>query len=132
VRYPGGYIVPRADGRYVLGGTMEERGFDSDSTAGAAYELLRDALQVVPGVGELAVEELNVGFRPGTPDNVPFIGRSEIDGLVWATGHHRNGILLAPLTAEMVAGELTGEHARGELLSMCDPARTASSSEEAL
>lgn len=112
VRYPGGYLVPRADGRYVLGGTMEERGFDSDSTAGAAYELLRDALQAVPGVSELAVEELNVGFRPGTPDNAPLIGCSEIEGLVWATGHHRNGILLAPLTAEMVLGELTVEGAR--------------------
>ena len=132
VRYPGGYLVPRPDGHYVLGGTMEERGFDSDSTALATYELLRNALQVVPGVGELAVEELNVGFRPGTPDNVPFIGRSEIDGLIWATGHYRNGILLAPLTAEMVAGELTGDHAREELLGTCDPARTVPFSEEAL
>ncbi len=129
VRYPGGYLVPRADGRYVLGGTMEERGFDSDSTAGAAYELLRDALQVVPGVSELAIEELNVGFRPGTPDNVPFIGRSRVGGLIWATGHHRNGILLAPLTAEMVAAQLIGEGGeQDEPLSLCDPTRAISSS----
>lgn len=127
VRYEGGYLVPRSDGRYVLGGTMEERGFDGDPTAGAAYELLRRALQVVPGVSELAVEEVNVGFRPGSPDNVPFIGRSDVEGLIWATGHHRNGILLAPLTAEMVVAALTGEQLPGgELMAVCDPARVAS------
>jgi glycine oxidase len=108
VRFQGGYLVPRGDGRYVLGATMEERGFEIHPTAGGVYELLRDAYELVPGVAELTIEELGVGLRPSTPDNVPAIGRGELDGLVWATGHHRNGILLAPLTAMLVAGVLAG------------------------
>jgi glycine oxidase len=108
VRFEGGYLVPRGDGRYVLGATMEERGFDSQPTAGGVYELLRDARELVPGVTELQIEELGVGFRPSTPDNTPAIGPGAIDGLVWATGHHRNGILLAPLTAELVVEALAG------------------------
>ena len=102
LRFEGGYIVPRGDGRYVLGATVEERGFEQRPTAGGVYELLRDAHELVPGVRELQIEELSVGFRPSTPDNVPVIGRGALDGLLWATGHHRNGILLAPLTAELV------------------------------
>ncbi|MBA3327505.1 MAG: FAD-dependent oxidoreductase, partial [Solirubrobacterales bacterium] len=110
VRFDGGYLVPRGDGRYVLGATMEERGLDTTVTAGALYELLRDASELVPGVLELVVEETAAGLRPGTPDNAPIIGRSDaVDGLLWATGHHRNGILLAPVTADLVAGALAGE-----------------------
>jgi glycine oxidase len=108
VRFEGGYLVPRGDGRYVLGATVEERGFEPLPTAGGVYELLREARELVPGVLELEIEELSVGFRPATPDNVPVIGRGAVEGLVWATGHHRNGILLAPLTAELVAQELAG------------------------
>src|ERR1019366_4009153 len=75
VRMPsGGYIVPRGDGRYVIDGTMEERGFDTSFTAGAAYELLRDAGELVPGISELVIDELSVGLRPGTLDNLPVIG----------------------------------------------------------
>jgi glycine oxidase len=108
VRFEGGYVVPRGDGRYVLGATVEERGFEAQPTAGGVYELLRDARELVPGILELRIEELSVGFRPATPDNAPVIGPGAVDGLVWATGHHRNGILLAPLTAELVAEALTG------------------------
>ncbi len=108
VRFHGGYLVPRGDGHYVLGATMEERGQDLHPTAGGVYELLRDAHELVPGIEELQIEELSVGLRPSTPDNVPVIGPGALDGLVWATGHHRNGILLAPLTAELVTRELTG------------------------
>lgn len=107
VRFHGGYLVPRGDGRYVLGATMEERGFEPDPTIGGVYELLRDAHELVPGVSELHIEELGVGYRPGTPDNVPMIGPGALEGLTWATGHHRNGILLAPVTAELVAEGLT-------------------------
>lgn len=106
IRFQGGYLVPRGDGRYVLGATMEERGFEHTPTAGGVYELLRAAREVVPGVLELEIEELGVGLRPGTPDNAPLIGPGSLDGLVWATGHHRNGILLAPLTATLVADAL--------------------------
>jgi len=127
VRFAEGYLVPRADGRYVLGGTVEERGFDQAPTAGATYELLRQASELVPGVSELEIEELCVGLRPGTPDNLPVIGHGALPGLVWASGHYRNGILLAPLTAELVAGLLAGERPADEplqaLLDACTPGR---------
>jgi glycine oxidase len=122
VRFRGGYVVPRKDGHYVLGATVEERGFALAPTAGGVYELLRDAHELVPGISELEIEELSVGLRPGTPDNAPVIGRGAVPGLVWATGHYRNGILLAPLTAELVAAVLSGAHA-DELLATCAPER---------
>jgi glycine oxidase len=125
VRFEGGYIVPRADGRYVLGATVEERGFDLEPDVGGIYELLRDAHELVPGVSELKIEELCVGLRPGTPDNAPAIGWGKPEGLLWATGHHRNGILLAPLTAQLVVQMLMGEQPRAELLRACAPGRFA-------
>jgi glycine oxidase len=103
------YLVPRADGRYVLGATMEERGHDTAPTAGGVYELLRDMSELVPGVLELEIEHLLAGLRPATPDNLPAIGPGALDGLFWAAGHFRNGILLAPVTADLVAGALAGE-----------------------
>lgn len=102
IRTPEGYLVPRGDGRYVLGGTVEDRGFDAAPTAGGVFELIRDMSEVVPGVLELELEEVAVGFRPATSDNRPLIERRE-DGLIVATGHWRNGILLAPVTAHRVA-----------------------------
>ncbi len=103
------YITPRGDGRYVIGATQEERGFDQSVTAGAAFELLRDAGELVPGVSELVLDEFSAGLRPGTPDNLPVIGTGAVEGLHWATGHRRGGILLTPVTAELVAGALAGE-----------------------
>jgi glycine oxidase len=125
LRFRGGYLVPRGDGRYVLGATIEEQGFALAPTAGGVYELLRDARELVPGTSELEIEELSVGLRPGTPDNAPAIGHGTAPGLIWATGHYRNGILLAPLTAELVAGLLTGagEPAAEPLLAACAPDR---------
>jgi glycine oxidase len=114
VRFQGGYLVPRGDGRYVLGATMEERGFEPYATAGGVYELLRDAHELVPGVSELYIEELGVGYRPSTPDNAPVVGPGALEGLTWATGHHRNGILLAPLTAEMVVASLAGDDVQND------------------
>jgi glycine oxidase len=118
------YLVPRGDGRYVLGATMEERGHDTSSTAGGVYELIRDMSEIVPGVLELEIEELQAGLRPATPDNLPAIGRGALDGLVWATGHYRNGILLTPVTAELVAGVLAGE-SPPDWARPADPARFA-------
>jgi glycine oxidase len=103
------YLVPRADGSYVLGATMEERGHDRVPTAGGVYELLRDMSEVVPGVLELELTELRAGLRPATPDNLPAIGAGAAPGLVWATGHFRNGILLTPVSAELAVAALTGE-----------------------
>jgi glycine oxidase len=103
------YFVPRGDGAYILGATMEERGWDTTPTAGGVYELLRDLSEIVPGVFELDIEELTAGLRPATPDNLPAIGHGALDGLIWATGHYRNGILLTPVTADLVAGSLAGD-----------------------
>jgi len=124
LRMAGGYIVPRGDGRYVLGATMEERGFDTTVTAGAVYELLRDAIELVPGFSELQIDECSAGLRPGTPDGAPAIGPGAVPGLHWATGHHRNGVLLAPLTAELVVSALLGESPSDELASVA-PTRFA-------
>jgi glycine oxidase len=118
------YLVPRGDGSYVIGATVEERGWDTAATAGATFELIRDIAEVVPGVLELELEELGAGLRPGTPDNLPAIGAGGLDGLVWATGHFRNGVLLAPLTADLVAGALVGEALPG-WAAACAPERFA-------
>jgi glycine oxidase len=94
------YIVPRQDGEVVVGATVEERGFDDTVTAGAVHELLRAAIELVPDVGELELMEASASFRPATPDNHPLIERR--GDVILATGHFRNGVLLAPLTADMV------------------------------
>ncbi len=104
-----GYVVPRGDGRYVLGATSEERGFDTTVTAGAVFELLRDAGELVPGLSELVVDEISAGLRPATPSNAPAIGPGAAEGIHWAVGHYRHGILLAPVTAEIVLAGLLGE-----------------------
>ena len=111
LRMTGGYVVPRGDGRYVIGATMEERGFDTTVTAGGAFELLRNAFELLPSVTELVLDELSAGLRPATPDNAPAIGPGAISGLHWAVGHYRHGILLTPITAELVVGALVGEGA---------------------
>ncbi|MGN6586594.1 MAG: glycine oxidase ThiO [Solirubrobacterales bacterium] len=106
------YIVPRPDGRLIVGATVEELGFDTTATAGGVHELLREAYRLVPEVAELAFVGASAGLRPGTPDNLPLVGPGAIDGLVLATGHFRNGILLAPLAAEAVADLLVAAGVR--------------------
>lgn len=101
------YIVARDDGRVVVGATVEERGFDTSVTAGAVYELLRDAYELVPAITELQLVETSTGLRPGTPDNAPLLGPAHTPGLVFATGHFRNGVLLTPITADIVASAVT-------------------------
>jgi glycine oxidase len=103
VRTPRCYMLARDDGRVVLGATAEERGFDATTTADGVFRLLEAAREVLPDVGELEWNGVRAGLRPGTPDNLPVVGRGTVDGLVWATGHYRNGVLLAPLTGEAVA-----------------------------
>jgi glycine oxidase len=107
VRTPRCYVVSRPDGEVVVGATVEERGFDTTVTADGVFRLLEAAREVLPDVGELELVEAAARLRPGTPDNAPLIG--EHDGLVWATGHHRNGVLLAPITALAVAAIVTGD-----------------------
>ncbi len=102
------YVVPRADGRLIVGATVEEQGFDTTVTAGGVHELLREAYRLLPEIAELELLETAAGLRPGTPDNLPLVGPGALEGLVLATGHYRNGVLLAPLTAERVADVLSG------------------------
>jgi len=109
------YVVPRRSGEVVLGATVEERGFDTTVTAGAAHELLREGYRVLPEIAELELVDVSAGLRPGSPDNGPLLGEWE-DGVLVATGHFRNGILLAPITAETVAALLAGESPPSESL----------------
>jgi glycine oxidase len=99
----GGYLVPRNDGRLIVGGTVEERGFDTAITAGGLLTLIEAAWRAVPTIEELPIAETWVGFRPGSRDDAPMLGPSGIDGLVIATGHHRNGILLTPVSAAVIS-----------------------------
>ncbi len=97
------YIVSRPDGRVVVGATVEEQGFDVTPTAGAVGDLLLHARELLPEIAELDFVEVAVGLRPGTPDNAPLIGPAPgLEGLVLATGHYRNGVLLTPITADLV------------------------------
>jgi glycine oxidase len=102
------YLVPRADRSVVVGATVEERGTDTTVQAGAVHQLLSDARAVVPGIDELELLEARAGLRPATPDNAPTIGWTELPGVAVATGHYRNGILLAPYTAAAVVDLLRG------------------------
>ncbi len=100
---PGAYLVPRRDGRLIVGATVEEKGFDDTITAGGMLTLLEAAWRAVPAVEELSIDEIWVGHRPGSRDDAPILGQGPLDGLFYATGHHRNGILLAPVTADAMA-----------------------------
>ncbi len=102
------YLVPRADGELVVGATLEERGPDQTVTAGAVHDLLRDALSVLPVLSELVLAETCAGLRPGTLDNGPVVGPAGT-GLLLATGHYRNGILLSAVTADATVAWLTGQ-----------------------
>lgn len=101
------YLVPRENGELVVGATSEELGWDTTVTAGGVYELLRDAHELVPGITELPLTETRAGLRPGSPDNAPLLGPTALPGLRLATGHYRNGVLLTPVTGDVMADLLT-------------------------
>ncbi len=109
------YLVPRADGTLVVGATVEERGFDLSVQVGPVVELLDDARRLIPAVDEYELCETATGLRPGSPDNAPIVGPTGPAGLVVATGHYRNGFLLAPITAAEVVRLLAAADGR------CDP-----------
>ncbi|MEU0672645.1 glycine oxidase ThiO [Streptomyces sp. NPDC006172] len=111
------YLVPRENGELVVGATSEELGWDTTVTAGGVYELLRDAHELLPGISELPLTETRAGLRPASPDNAPLLGPSGLDGLLLATGHHRNGVLLTPVTGDVLAHVLT----TGELPDLARP-----------
>lgn len=101
------YLVPRENGELVVGATSEEQGWDTTVTAGGVYELLRDAHELIPGITELPLTETRAGLRPASPDNAPLLGPTALPGLHLATGHFRNGVLLAPVTGDALAAVLT-------------------------
>jgi glycine oxidase len=109
------YLVPRSDGTIVVGATVEERGDDRRVQAGAVHALLDRARALVPGIDELELEECVTGLRPGSPDNGPFVGWTDVARLAVAAGHYRNGILLAPITAGALGALLTGKPVPDEL-----------------
>ena len=102
------YVVTRPDGRIVVGATVEEQGFDASVTAGAVLRLLEGAYELLPGIAEAELVETVAGWRPGTPDNLPILGQGRTSGVFFATGHYRNGVLLAPVTAALVSDAVLG------------------------
>ncbi len=103
VRTPDVYLVPRRGGELIVGASEEEQGFDAEPTAGAVFDLLRDAWEVLPGIYDLHLDEISVGFRPAVRDHLPVIGPAGAPGVYLATGHYRSGVLLAPATAYWLA-----------------------------
>jgi glycine oxidase len=122
VRTPRCYIVCRDNGEIVIGATVEERGFDTSVTAGAVHRLLEAAWEVLPDIEERELVETRAALRPGTPDNGPVIGAAGPAGLLWATGHHRNGVLLAPITGTAIAG-LLADRPMSDAIEPFSPAR---------
>jgi len=102
-----GYLVPRRDGRIIAGSTSEEAGFEKRVTAGGMRRILDNALELVPGLADAEIVETWSGLRPGTPDDLPILGPTDIEGLIIATGHYRNGILLAAVTSKLVGEWVT-------------------------
>lgn len=126
IRNKHAYLVPREHGELVLGATAEEQDYDTAVTAGAVYELLRDARDLVPGITELPLIETLAALRPGTPDNAPLIGPTALPGLLYATGHYRHGVLLTPVTADGVA-QILATGTVPEALAPFSPQRFAAS-----
>jgi glycine oxidase len=115
------YLVPRDDGGLVLGATQYEVGFDTEVTVGGVRDLIADAERLMPGIAEYQLVEAAAGLRPSTDDNLPVLGWLE-PGVLAATGHHRGGFLLAPVTAEAVLAMLRGEEPAAEIKA-ADPSR---------
>ncbi len=108
IRSPEVYLVPRSDGRLLIGATVEEAGYNKRTTADAIQRMHRAAIALIPALAEARVLESWAGLRPGTPDDLPILGPTNIPGYFVATGHFRDGILLAPITAHVMAQVITG------------------------
>jgi len=101
------YLVPRNDGRILAGATVEYVGFDKHVTAGAVNKILSDAIELAPGLANARIEETWAGLRPDSPDHLPILGPTDLDGLLMATGHFRSGVLLTPITARLIREWIT-------------------------
>jgi glycine oxidase len=109
VRSPEVYLVPRSDGRLLIGATVEDVGFDKRVDANVIQRLHQQAANLVPEIGEMRMHEAWAGLRPGTPDDLPILGATAVPGYFVATGHYRNGILLSPLTARLMTNLIRGQ-----------------------
>jgi glycine oxidase len=127
IRWQHSYLVPRTSGEMVVGATNEDAGFDLSLTAAGIGQLLMDAQSISAGLGSYPILETWAGLRPATPDGLPILGPSAISGIIYATGHYRNGVLLAPITAVIVAGLLAGREPEVAIESYA-PSRFASAS----
>ena len=114
----GGYVVTRPDGRVLCGSTMERVGFERGLTFGGMADVIAKATRIAPSLRSAKVDEHWSSFRPGTPDGLPLVGETRVEGLYLASGHYRNGILLAPLTAELIAEAIAGRPASREALAL--------------
>ncbi|MDP9018445.1 MAG: glycine oxidase ThiO [Candidatus Eremiobacteraeota bacterium] len=120
---PGAYFVPREDGRLLVGATTErDAGFDTRVTAAGVESLLRSALRAAPALGSFSISEMWAGLRPGTSDGKPLVGRTDLEKYFVASGHYRNGILLAPITATILADALSGRS--NDFLAFLSPMRS--------
>ena len=122
IHAPDAYLVPKRDGRLLIGATSEEQGFDTQITAGGIFELLRGAWEVLPGIYDFPIIETWVGLRPGSRDNAPILGKTEVENLILATGHFRKGILLAPITAQEICSLIMTDHT-SDIIAPFTPAR---------
>jgi glycine oxidase len=109
VRTPEVYIIPRTDGRILLGATVEEAGFDKRVDADTVQSLYRAGANAAPVIGEMRIHDMWAGLRPGSPDGLPILGETTLPGYFSATGHYRDGIMLAPITAQIMSALLTGD-----------------------
>ncbi len=124
------YLIPGCDGRILVGSTLEEKGFDKTVTLEATGDLAQRGARLMPDLGKLPMVTSWSGLRPATPDRLPYLGKAPLEGLIVATGHYRNGILLAPITAEIVADLLVGQPPSIDLTPF-DPLRTPQAVESA-
>ena len=122
VRAPDVYLLPKDDGRLLVGATQEEMGFDTTPTGGGVMRLLEHGWEAIPSIYDLELESIDVGLRPGSRDHQPIIGRGPVEGLYYATGHHRHGVLLAPITADLLVDVML-EDRTNELIEPFAPSR---------
>ncbi len=122
IRGSGAYLIPKGDGRLLVGATSEEMGFDMHVTAGGLFRMLEGAWEIVPGIEDLDVTDMWVGLRPASRDHAPLLGNSSAPGIIFATGHYRHGILLTPITAQEIA-HLVLQGETSKWIELCSPLR---------
>jgi glycine oxidase len=122
IRGQGTYLAPKRNGRLLVGSTNEEMGFDETVTGGGVYELLEKAWRLIPGIYDMPLTDAWAGLRPASPDHAPIVGFGTHPDVLYATGHHRHGVLFAPVTAA-AAVDLLLDGESSMPVKVCDPGR---------